>query len=201
MTSEQLAKLGINPDWLPWLQKTCDRYSINNVNRQSAFLGQCMHESNSFKVLQENLHYSANGLKSIWGSRVPTNEIADKYANHPDLIANKVYANRMGNGDEESGDGWKYRGRGVIQCTGKDLYKTLSNALNIDLISDPDMLLEMPYASMSAGWVWNKKGLNDLADQNNYETTKEMTKRINGGFNGLDDRIIKIEQAKKVLTA
>ena len=201
MTSEQLAKLGINPDWLPWLQKTCDRYSINNVNRQSAFLGQCMHESNSFKVLQENLHYSTNGLKSVWGSRFPTNEIADKYANHPDMIANKVYANRMGNGDEESGDGWKYRGRGIIQCTGKDLYKTLSNALNIDLISDPDMLLEMPYASMSAGWFWNKKGLNDLADQNNYETTKEMTKRINGGFNGLDDRILKIEQAKKVLTA
>jgi len=201
MTSEQLAKLGINPDWLPWLQKTCDRYSINNVNRQSAFLGQCMHESNSFKVLQENLHYSSNGLKSVWGSRFPTNEIADKYANHPDMIANKVYANRMGNGDEESGDGWKYRGRGIIQCTGKDLYKTLSNALNIDLISDPDMLLEMPYASMSAGWFWNKKGLNDLADQNNYEATKEMTKRINGGFNGLDDRILKIEQAKKVLTA
>ena len=201
MTSEQLAKLGINPDWLPWLQKTCDRYSINNVNRQSAFLGQCMHESNSFKVLQENLHYSTNGLKSVWGSRFPTNEIADKYANHPDMIANKVYANRMGNGDEESGDGWKYRGRGIIQCTGKDLYKTLSNALNIDLISDPDMLLEMPYASMSAGWFWNKKGLNDLADQNNYEATKEMTKRINGGFNGLDDRILKIEQAKKVLTA
>jgi len=201
MTSEQLAKLGINPDWLPWLQKTCDRYSINNVNRQSAFLGQCMHESNSLKVLQENLHYSANGLKSVWGSRFPTNEIADKYANHPDMIANKVYANRMGNGDEESGDGWKYRGRGIIQCTGKDLYKTLSNALNIDLISDPDMLLEMPYASMSAGWFWNKKNLNDLADQNNYEATKEMTKRINGGFNGLDDRILKIEQAKKVLTA
>jgi len=201
MTSEQLAKLGINPDWLPWLQKTCDRYSINNVNRQSAFLGQCMHESNSFKVLQENLHYSANGLKAVWGSRFPTDEIANKYANHPDMIANKVYANRMGNGDEESGDGWKYRGRGIIQCTGKDLYKTLSNALNIDLISDPDMLLEMPYASMSAGWFWNKKGLNDLADQNNYEATKEMTKRINGGFNGLDDRILKIEQAKKVLTA
>ena len=198
MTSEQLAKLGINPDWLPWLQKTCDRYSINNVNRQSAFLGQCMHESNSFKVLQENLHYSANGLKSVWGSRFPTNEIADKYANHPDMIANKVYANRMGNGDEESGDGWKYRGRGIIQCTGKDLYKTLSNALNIDLISDPDMLLEMPYASMSAGWFWNRKQLNLLADSKDY---KEMTKRINGGFNGLDDRIAKIEQAKKVLTA
>ena len=198
MTSEQLAKLGINLDWLPWLQKTCDRYSINNVNRQSAFLGQCMHESNSFKVLQENLHYSANGLKSVWGSRFPTNEIADKYANHPDMIANKVYANRMGNGDEESGDGWKYRGRGIIQCTGKDLYKTLSNALNIDLISDPDMLLEMPYASMSAGWFWNRKQLNLLADSKDY---KEMTKRINGGFNGLDDRILKIEQAKKVLTA
>ena len=198
MTSEQLAKLGINPDWLPWLQKTCDRYSINNVNRQSAFLGQCMHESNSFKVLQENLHYSANGLKSVWGSRFPTNEIADKYANHPDMIANKVYANRMGNGDEESGDGWKYRGRGIIQCTGKDLYKTLSNALNIDLIADPDLLMQMPYAAMSAGWFWNKKGLNALADAKDYP---EMTKRINGGLLGLADRIDKINNAIQILGA
>jgi putative chitinase len=198
MTSEQLAKLGINPDWLPWIQKTCDRYSINNTVRQAAFLGQCMHESANFKVLQENLNYSANGLKAVWGSRFPSDEIANKYARHPDMIANKVYANRMGNGDEESGDGWKYRGRGLIQCTGKDLYKTLSDALNIDLIADPDLLTEMPYASMSAGWFWNKKGLNALADAKDY---KEMTKRINGGFNGLDDRIVKINKAMQVLTA
>jgi len=198
MTSEQLAKLGINPDWLPWIQKTCDRYSINNTVRQAAFLGQCMHESANFKILQENLNYSANGLKAVWGSRFPSDEIANKYARHPDMIANKVYANRMGNGDEESGDGWKYRGRGLIQCTGKDLYKTLSDALNIDLIADPDLLTEMPYASMSAGWFWNKKGLNALADAKDY---KEMTKRINGGFNGLDDRIVKINKAMQVLTA
>ena len=198
MTSEQLAKLGINPDWLPWLQKTCDKYSIDNTNRQAAFLGQLMHESNCLKSLQENLHYSANGLKAVWGSRFPTDEIANQYANQPDRIANKVYANRMGNGDEESGDGWKYRGRGLIQCTGKDLYKTLSDALNIDLIADPDLLMKMPYAALSAGWFWNKKGLNALADMRDY---KEMTKRINGGFNGLDDRIAKIEQARKVLTA
>lgn len=198
MTSEQLAKLGINPDWLPWLQKTFDRYSINNTVRQAAFLGQCMHESNNFKTLQENLHYSANGLKAVWGSRFPTDEIANKYANHPDMIANKVYANRMGNGDEESGEGWLYRGRGIIQCTGKDLYKTLSDALNINLIADPDLLMEMPYASMSAGWFWNKKGLNALADAKDY---KEMTRRINGGFNGLDDRIAKINKAMEVLTA
>ena len=198
MTSEQLAKLGINPDWLPWLQKTCDKYSIDNTNRQAAFLGQLMHESNCLKSLQENLHYSANGLKAVWGSRFPTDEIANQYANQPDRIASKVYANRMGNGDEESGDGWKYRGRGLIQCTGKDLYKTLSDALNIDLIADPDLLMKMPYAALSAGWFWNKKGLNALADMRDY---KEMTKRINGGFNGLDDRIVKIEQARKVLTA
>jgi putative chitinase len=198
MTSEQLAKLGINPDWLPWLQKTFERYSIDNTVRQSAFIGQCMHESANFKVLQENLNYSANGLKSVWGSRFPTDEIANKYARNPDMIANKVYANRMSNGDEESGDGWKYRGRGLIQCTGKDLYKTLSDALNIDLINDPDLLTEMPYASMSAGWFWNKKGLNALADAKDY---KEMTKRINGGFNGLDDRIAKINKTMEILTA
>jgi len=198
MISEQLAQLGINPDWLPWLQKTFDRYSINNTVRQAAFLGQCMHESNNFKILQENLHYSANGLKTVWGSRFPTDEIANKYANHPDMIANKVYANRMGNGDEESGEGWLYRGRGIIQCTGKDLYKTLSDALNINLITDPDFLMQMPYASMSAGWFWNKKGLNALADAKDY---KEMTRRINGGFNGLDDRIAKINKAMELLTA
>jgi len=198
MTSEQLAQLGINPDWLPWLQKTFEKYSIDNVNRQAAFVGQCMHESANFKVLQENLNYSANGLKSVWGSRFPTDEIANKYARNPDMIANKVYANRMGNGDEESGEGWKYRGRGLIQCTGKDLYKTLSDALNIDLISDPDMLQEMPFAAMSAGWFWNKKSLNDLADKKDY---KEMTRRVNGGFNGLDDRIAKINKALEVLTA
>jgi putative chitinase len=148
--------------------------------------------------LQENLHYSANGLKSVWGSRFPTDQIANEYANQPDRIANKVYANRMGNGDEESGDGWQYRGRGIIQCTGKDLYKTLSDAMNIDLIADPDMLLQPPFSAMSAGWFWNKKGLNDLADKGDY---REMTKRINGGFNGLDDRIAKINKAMEVLTA
>ena len=198
MTSEQLAKLGINPDWLPHLQKTFDRYSIDNTVRQSAFIGQCMHESANFKVMQENLNYSANGLKSIWASRFPTDEIANAYARNPEKIANKVYANRMGNGNEESGEGWKYRGRGLIQCTGKDLYKTLSDALNIDLVSDPDLLQEMPFASMSAGWFWNKKGLNALADAKDY---KEMTKRINGGFNGLEDRIEKINKAIEVLTA
>jgi putative chitinase len=197
MTSEQLAKLGINPDWLPWLQKACDKYSIDNTVRQAAFLGQCMHESNNLKSLVENLNYSANGLMSIWGSRFPTDEIANKYARHPDMIANKVYANRMGNGNEESGDGWKYRGRGIIQCTGKDLYKTLSDAFNIDLIADPDLLMEMPYAAMSAGWFFNKKALNALADAKDY---KEMTRRINGGFNGLDDRIAKINKALEVLS-
>jgi len=199
MTSEQLAQLGINPDWLPWLQKTFERYSINNTKRQAAFIGQCMHESANFKVLQENLNYSANGLMAVWGSRFPNQEIADKYARHPDMIANKVYANRMGNGDEESGDGWRYRGRGLIQCTGKDLYKTLSDAMNIDLINDPDMLIEMPYAAMSAGWFWNKKGLNDLADAGG--DYKEMTKRINGGYNGLEDRVAKINKTLEVLTA
>lgn len=198
MTSEQLAQLNINSDWLPWLQKTFEKYSINNVNRQAAFIGQCQHESANFKALQENLNYSANGLKSVWGSRFPTDEVANKYARNPNMIANKVYANRMGNGDEESGEGWKYRGRGLIQCTGKDLYKTLSDALNINLIDDPDMLLEMPFASMSAGWFWNKRSLNELADKKDY---KEMTKRINGGFNGLDDRIAKINKALEVLTA
>jgi len=122
--------------------------------------------------------------------------VAEQYAENPEKIANKVYAGRMGNGTEESGDGWKYHGRGVIQLTGKENYVNFGSAVGIDLISNPNCLVDPRYAALSAGWFWNKKGLNDLADKQDYKT---MTERINGGTLGLDDRIIKIEKVKLML--
>jgi putative chitinase len=120
--------------------------------------------------------------------------VAEQYANNPEKIANKVYAGRMGNTEE--GDGWKYHGRGLIQLTGRDLYAACSAALGFSFIDSPELLIEPKFAALSAGWYWNKKGLNDLADKRDYP---EMTKRINGGLLGLADRIAKIDKAKEIL--
>jgi putative chitinase len=122
--------------------------------------------------------------------------VAQAYANNPEKIANKVYAGRMGNGDEESGDGWAYHGRGLIQLTGRDNYSACGASLGFALLTNPELLLQPKSACLSAGWFWNKKGLNDLADIADYTT---MTKRINGGTLGLDDRIAKIQKAKEIL--
>ena len=122
--------------------------------------------------------------------------MANQFAGNAEKIANKVYAGRMGNGDEESGDGWKYHGRGLIQLTGKDNYANCGSSLSVDLLSNPDMLLDPKYAALSAGWFWGKKGLNALADSQDYDI---MTKRINGGLIGLDDRKAKIAKAISVL--
>jgi putative chitinase len=131
-----------------------------------------------------------------WPSRFPDTNTAAEYANNPEKIANKVYAGRMGNGPEESGEGAKYHGRGLIQLTGKENYKNCGDGLGIDLINQPQLLIEPHYAAMSAGWYWNKKGLNALADTRDTDT---MTKRINGGLLGLDDRKTKIAKAISVL--
>jgi len=122
--------------------------------------------------------------------------VAQAYANNPEKIANKVYAGRMGNGTEESGDGWAYHGRGLIQLTGRDNYKNCGDSLGLALITNPELLVQPKGACLSAGWFWNKHGLNELADAKDFET---MTKRINGGTLGLDDRITKIKNALKIL--
>jgi putative chitinase len=122
--------------------------------------------------------------------------VAQAYANNPEKIANKVYAGRMGNGDEESGDGWAYHGRGLIQLTGRDNYSACGTSLGFAYITNPELLVQPRHAALTAGWFWNKKGLNDLADIADYTT---MTKRINGGTLGLDDRIAKIQKAKEIL--
>jgi putative chitinase len=194
MNSEQLAALGIDAKWLEPLEETFAKYEINTPQRQACFIGQCAHESGNFKILQENLNYSAEGLMKTWPSRFPTKEIADQYARQPAKIAGKVYNGRLGNSSEE--EAAKYLGRGLIQLTGKENYANCGSGLGVDLLGNPDWLSDPKYATLSAGWFWNKKGLNSLADAQDIET---MTKRINGGTIGLDDRKAKIAKALSVL--
>ena len=194
MTNEQLEALGIDSKWLQPLEDTFAKYDISTPKRQAAFIGQCAHESGNFKVLQENLNYSAEGLMKTWPSRFSTKEIADQYARQPAKIAGKVYNGRLGNASEE--EAAKYLGRGLIQLTGKENYGNCGSGIGVDLLSNPDLLGTPEYAALSAGWFWNKKGLNSLADAGDFET---MTKRINGGLIGLDDRKAKIAKALSVL--
>ena len=195
ITSQQLNAMKIDQKWLDPLNVVFDKYQINTELRMAAFLGQCMHESDNFTLLQENLNYSAERLCQVWPARFPTIESAKPYANNPSKLADKVYGGRMGNGTEESGEGSLYKGRGIIQLTGKEAYIACGNALQIDLANNPNMLLEPKYACLSAGWFWNKRDLNTPADKKDYEL---ITKRINGGLNGLADRI---KNTEKVLEA
>ena len=196
MNSSQLSALGIDEKWLEPLNEAFQKYDISTPTRQAFFVGQCAHESGNFRILEENLRYSATALMRVWPSRFPNLEVANQFAGNAEKIANKVYCGRMGNGDEESGDGWKYHGRGLIQLTGKDNYANCGSSLGLDFLSSPDLLLSPKYAALSAGYFWNKKGLNALADSQDYDT---MTKRINGGLIGLDDRKAKIAKAISVL--
>jgi putative chitinase len=192
--SNALIALGIDQKWEEPLQTAFDKYDISNPKRQAAFLGQCAHESGNFKTLQENLNYSSEGLMKTWPSRFPTKEVADQYARQPAKIAGKVYNGRLGNTSEEEAS--KYLGRGLIQLTGKDNYERCGSSLGVDLISNPDWLLDPKYAALSAGWFWNKHGLNELADAQEHGI---ITKRINGGTLGLDDRILKTTKALAAL--
>jgi len=194
VNSLQLQELGIDPKWEIPLNQTFVKYDIDNAKKQAAFIGQCAHESGNFKTLQENLNYSAEGLMKTWPSRFPTKEVADQYARQPAKIAGKVYNGRMGNTSEE--EAAKYFGRGLIQLTGKENYERCGLAIGVDLLSDPNLLLDPRYAALSAGWFWNKHGLNELADQQEHGM---ITKRINGGTIGLDDRIAKTTKALLVL--
>jgi putative chitinase len=193
-----LAKLKISVDWVEPLEEVFHRYEINTPERQAAFIGQCAHESMNFTRLEENMNYSAEALMKTWPSRFPTMEVAKQYARNPEKIANKVYGGRMGNGTEETGDGWLYHGRGLIQLTGKDNYTLAGDALNMDFIHSPDYVLVPKYAALTAGWYWNKRQLNKEADAKDYTG---MTKKINGGTIGLDDRVAHIKHAQEVLTA
>jgi putative chitinase len=196
LSIDKLQALGIDSKWLKPLEKTFAKYDISTPKRQAAFIGQCAHESNNFRSLEENLNYKPETLMKVWPSRFPDLPTAMKYAHNPDAIANKVYGGRMGNGPEETGEGAKYHGRGLLQLTGKENYDNCGKGIGVDLINQPGLLAQPDCAAMSAGWFWNKKGLNALADAGDYET---MTKRINGGLIGLDDRKAKIAKALQVL--
>ena len=194
MNSLQLQELGIDDQWEIPLNQVFVKYDIDTPKRQAAFIGQCSDESANFTNLQENLNYSAQRLMQVWPSRFPYIIAAEPYAHNPEKLASFVYAGRMGN--LEDGDGYTYRGRGLIQITGREMYAKCGNALGIDLIDNPDLLLTPEYATLSAAWFWNKHGLNALADAQEYGT---MTRRINGGTTALNERIAKITKALQVL--
>ena len=186
-------------EWYSNLLNILPEYDIDTSARVAAFMAQCGHESGGFTVMQENLNYSAKGLVGTFKKYFPTEAHAKPYERKPEMIANRVYANRMGNGDEASGEGWYFRGRGIVQITGKNNYTKCSQSLfesNV-LVENPDLLLETEYAIHSACWFWSAARLNELADIGDMKT---MTKRINGGYIGLEDRINHYNHAIEILT-
>lgn len=167
---------------------------ITTPLRKAHFFAQIHHESN-LKPVSENLNYSAQGLRKIFRKYFPSYALAKAYARQPERIANKVYANRMGNGAEWTGDGWRYRGRGFIQITGKYNYQKLTEDTGIDYLNNPNLLLTEADSMISALWFWNLRGLNRFADRDDILT---ITKRINGGTNGIDHRRSLLEHYKKI---
>ena len=205
LTKEQLKQLlPKNPYidyWYNALSQLLPDYEINNAKRIAAFIAQCSHESGGFTALEENLNYKAATLRKIFPKYFPTDEIANQYASMPNkqqAIANKVYANRMGNGDEASGDGFKYKGRGLIQLTGKDNYTFFAGSLGISVEEAAEYMHTFEGAAQSACWFWETNNLNQWADKGDILT---LTKRINGGTIGLEDRIKHYEHALHVLGA
>lgn len=170
------------------LPEIVDIYGINTRSRLIHFMAQCHHESAGFKEMIENLNYSGIVLNANFCSHFKGREEALSFSKQPYRIANRIYADRMGNGNESSGDGWKYRGKGCIQITGKANTETFFKSVGIDAASDP-MLIVSDYPLISAAWFWEKHNLNQLADSANYNAVKAITKVINGGVNGLEDRI------------
>ena len=196
VTSAQLEKLKIGVEWVDALNETFERFDISTPLRQAAFIGQCGHECGNFKVLEENLNYRAETLMRLWPKRFPTLEVANQYARNPKKIANKVYASRMGNRDEASGDGYRFRGRGCIQLTGHANYFHAGKALGVDFVMEPDLVATPKYAALTAGWFWSTHKCNEFANKSDWVG---LTKKINGGTIGLDDRIKHINHALSVL--
>ena len=203
LTREQLSQLlPKNPyldDWFAALSKLLPQYQIDTPKRIAAFVAQCSHESAGFTALQENLNYSAGTLRRIFPRYFPTDEMAQEYVSLPnkqEAIANLVYASRMGNGDPESGDGYRFRGRGLIQLTGRDNYTFFAGSLGISVEEASTYLETFEGAAQSACWFWETNGLNQWADEGDILT---LTKRINGGTIGLEDRIKHYEHAISIL--
>ena len=186
ISAEQLKKLHINPELAPYFNETFDRWGIKTPRQQAAFLGQAGHESGNFTKLEEGLSYAADRLMKIWPKRFPTMEIANKYARNPKALANFVYANRMGNRDEASGDGFRFRGAGWLQLTGHDNFYHASKGCGFDYVMNPDLVRTPKHAALTAGWFWATHDCNRLADASDWVS---LTKKINGGTIGLDDRV------------
>ena len=199
LTLSQLKQMVKNPHtdhWYAALEQLLDDYEINTPQRVAAFVAQCAHESGNFVFIKENLNYKAASLMKTFSKYFPTADIAAQYANKPERIANRVYANRMGNGDEASGDGWRYCGRGLIQLTGKDNYTFFAGSMDIPVEEAAEYLATFEGAAQSACWFWETNNLNRYADSGDI---KGLTRAINGGYIGLEDRISHYEHALHVM--
>jgi len=184
--------------WYHAFEQLLPDYDINTPLRVAHFVAQCAHESGNFNFVEENLNYRAASLMSVFKKYFPTMELAQQYEKKPERIANRVYANRMGNGDEASGDGYRYRGRGLIQLTGRDNYTFFAGSLGIPVEEAADYMSTFEGAAQSACFFWEQNKLNRFADANDV---RGLTKAINGGFIGLEDRIKHTEHALHVLGA
>ena len=205
LTKDQLKQLlPKNPyidHWYSALSQLLPDYEINTPKRIAAFIAQCSHESAGFTALKENLNYRAVTLRKIFPKYFPTDELANQYASLPnkqEAIANRVYAGRMGNGDESSGDGYRYCGRGLIQLTGKENYTWFAASIGVSVEEAAEYLQTFEGAAQSACWFWENNKLNQYADNGDIVT---LTKRINGGTIGLEDRIKHYEHALHILGA
>jgi putative chitinase len=196
VNAEQLKQLHIGAEWVDALNETFARFNLTTNNQKAMFIGQCSHESGNFRLLQENLNYKAATLMKLWPKRFPTLEVANQYAGNARAIANKVYADRMGNRDEASGDGYRFRGKGLVQLTGHSNHFHAGKALGVDFVMQPDLVATPKYAALTAGWFWETHKLNPPADALDYT---KVTKIINGGTIGLDDRIKHVKHALAVL--
>ena len=202
LTLQQLQQLLPNnpyvDHWHHALAQLLPDYEINTPERIAAFLAQCAHESGGFTAIKENLNYKAESLRKLFGKYFPTDELAQQYAHNQMAIANRIYASRMGNGDEASGDGYKHCGRGLIQLTGRANYQNFADSLQMEVEDMPEYLATFEGAAQSACWFWESNDLNKWADAGDIV---KMTKIINGGTIGLEDRIAHYQHALHVFGA
>ena len=197
-TENKFAQLISNntQEWYQALVNNLPQYDINTPERVAAFIAQCAHESGGFRRLKENLNYKWESLRRVFPKYFPTDDVAQEYAHKPEQIANRIYGSRMGNGDESSGDGFRYCGRGLIQLTGKNNYTKFAESIHMAVEEVPQLLETYDGAVKSACWFWSSNNLNQWADAGDILT---MTKRINGGTIGLEDRIKHYNHAMEVL--
>jgi len=198
ISGEQLQALGIGIEWLNPLNDTFDRWEISTLEEQACFIGQFSYESNHFKDLSENLNYRPETLMKLWPKRFPSMDEALKYAHQPEKIANHIYSNRMGNRDEASGDGWRFRGSAICQLTGHDNFYHAGQALGIDLVHNPDLARTPKYAAQIGGWYWKTHKCNEAAQAKNYN---KLTEIINGGLFGAEQRIAVMHQCERICGA